>query len=178
MRLWAESASGAGGAAWPCQRGWRQRSIHGAASGCFAESERSDLHCVDAQSADGDPALAAAPANKQQLPLRRTILFWLMSASRSSGRHEKTSFRHGSHARGDITPYFLLIWVWLQQDVGKGDMKRKKSRKTPPLANMSTPCTCMPAWVPFHVCHWLGIWWWSTSFLCSHVKQGRGDLHE
>lgn len=56
--------------------------------------------------------------------------------------------------------------------------KEKKSRKTPPLANMATPCTCMPARVPFPVCHWLGIWWWSTSFLCSHVKQGRGDLHE
>lgn len=56
--------------------------------------------------------------------------------------------------------------------------KQKKCRKTPPLANMSTPCTCMPARVPFHVCHGLGIWWWSASFLCSHVKQGRGYLHE
>lgn len=119
----------------------------------------------------GDLALPAAHINKHQLP--STILnciltnvyfpfFWTV--------------RRG-HARGDITLYFLLIWGQLLQNVEEGNIKKKK-RKTPLLAYMSTPCMRVPAWVPFHVCHGSGIWWWSVSFLCSHFKQGRGDLHE
>lgn len=90
-----------------------------------------------------------------------------MSASHSLGRRMK-SFQTPVHARGDITPYFLLLWGRLLQDVEEGD-----TTKPPLLTNVyvSTPFLCVRcegarASCQAVTCLWscvFSIWWWGRS---------------